>query len=257
MCWNTWHHFMNSFDEKKKQLINNLITQPQIHHSFIFEGPLGSGIESAAFFMAEKLQGTNNCNNEDLIHLKMDTTIKIDEIRKLQDIIKYGPNSKTKLVVIINNAEKLTLQASNAFLKTLEEPPSNVIFILTTVNKTLLLKTILSRSICISFPRQYSLNKLLQNELNDLNNTSINTSFESFGNLNFNEKMTIANEFSKYKELAPLINLAWIETQLQDKDFNSNKLNLELFDLMIENTIKLRYNINLKLYYEIIMLKIT
>ena len=69
--------------------------------------------------------------------------------------------------------------------------------------------------------------------------------------------MLVLVRMAKDNEISELINISLLESLISKQDKNFSKKDLSLFDLMIENTSKLRYNINLKLYYEFIMLKMT
>jgi len=79
------------------------------------------------------------------------TAIRIEQIRGLQYNVFLGRHEGNYKVIIVENFDKLTRQATNAFLKTLEEPPPNTLFIFTCENKLALLPTILSRCICLNF----------------------------------------------------------------------------------------------------------
>lgn len=72
-------------------------------------------------------------------------SIKIDEIRAVTDYVKYGPTCAKWKVVIVDGADLMTEEASNSFLKTLEEPHGNILFILTTTRESRMLRTITSR----------------------------------------------------------------------------------------------------------------
>lgn len=139
-----------------------LIQTKNVPHCTILNGECGTFPEKAALLLAQGLNCSNsenqpcgtchNChtnltdNSPDVHVYACDGTIKIEHIKPIQEIIKYGPSQMPHKVVIVPNAHTMTLQASNAFLKTLEEPPKNVHFILTTHNASQLYTTIQSRS---------------------------------------------------------------------------------------------------------------
>ena len=87
----------------------------------------------------------NSGTNLDVVEIDAASNRKIDDIRHLREQVSYGPVSGDKKVYIIDEAHMLTKEASNAFLKTLEEPPSHVIFILCTTEPEAIIPTILSR----------------------------------------------------------------------------------------------------------------
>lgn len=72
-------------------------------------------------------------------------SIKIDEIRGIADFVRFGPTYASWKVIIVDNADLMTEEASNSFLKTLEEPHGNILFILTTTRESRILRTISSR----------------------------------------------------------------------------------------------------------------
>lgn len=105
-------------------------------------GPPGPSKAEAAREFAESL-GTRKV---DLVVLKPEkTTIKIEQVREVQQVVRYGPTASPKLFAIIEEADKLTPEASASFLKTLEEPPPGVVFILLVERDDRLPNTILSR----------------------------------------------------------------------------------------------------------------
>ena len=86
-------------------------------------------------------------NTPDLYVFSAETnSIKIEDIRHIQERAKYGPSQQNQLFVIIEHADQLTVQAANAFLKTLEEPLDRITFILLTTKFKQLIPTIVSRS---------------------------------------------------------------------------------------------------------------
>ena len=156
-----------SFDEISGQdhistTLKQAIIQQRISHSYLFCGPRGTGKTTTARVLSKAInclaiEGGNPCNkctmcsssNEgkflDIIELDAASNRGIDEIRSIKEKINFLPSEGTKKVYIIDEAHMLTDQASNAFLKTLEEPPSHVTFILCTTEPQKRLPTILSR----------------------------------------------------------------------------------------------------------------
>jgi len=114
----------------------------RIASAYLFLGPPGPAKSEAAREFAESL-GTRKV---DLIVLKPEgATIKIDQIREVQQMVRYGPSAGPRLFAIIEEADKLTPEASASFLKTLEEPPPGVVFILLVERDDRLPNTIMSR----------------------------------------------------------------------------------------------------------------
>ena len=118
----------------------------------MFEGMNGIGKKKFADELSKLLLDYENLENSpDYVLIKPDgNSIKIAQIRNLQSDIVIRPHKDYK-IYIINNAEKMTVEAQNALLKTLEEPPNYAIIILVTNNKESLLETIKSRCDIIKF----------------------------------------------------------------------------------------------------------
>ena len=135
-----------------KKYLTNSIRNNKVNHAYMFEGIDGIGKKKLAEeFCKILLESENLENSPDFINIYPDgSSIKIAQIRKLQTDIIIKPHKKYK-IYIINQSEKLTVEAQNALLKTLEEPPEYVIMILITSNKAALLDTIKSRCEIIKF----------------------------------------------------------------------------------------------------------
>ena len=148
--------------------LQNAIRMGKVSHAYIIQGEAGSGKKLLAATFAAALQceegGIEPCghcqsckqavsgNHPDIrrvIHEK--ATIGVDDIRlQLNNDIMVKPYSRPYKVYIIDEAEKMTEQAQNAMLKTIEEPPEYAVILLLTVNAKLLLPTILSRCILLN-----------------------------------------------------------------------------------------------------------
>lgn len=139
-----------------------------VPHAFLFTGPKGLGKTSTARIVAKvincttrkELEPCNTCDscttitqgtNLDILEIDAASNRGIDEIRELKEKIRLAPLSVQKKVYIIDEVHMLTTEAFNALLKTLEEPPSHVVFILCTTELHKVPMTILSRSFHIAF----------------------------------------------------------------------------------------------------------
>ena len=153
-----------------RETLKSIIKSGNIPHAFLFSGPKGTGKTSAARILAKVVNCENrsknsynpcnrcrhctsisNSSNIDVIEMDAASNRGFDDIRNLRDAIKLSPASAKKKVYIIDEAHMLTTEASNALLKSLEEPPEHVIFILATTNPEKLLDTIVSRTTNINF----------------------------------------------------------------------------------------------------------
>ncbi len=123
------------------ELLTQAIKQKKISHAYLFCGGRGTGKTTVARIVARDI----GCNDEDIIEIDAASNRGIDEIRELREAVRTAPFSSPYKVYIIDEAHMLTKEAANALLKTLEEPPSHVIFILATTDPEKLPATIVSR----------------------------------------------------------------------------------------------------------------
>ncbi len=177
--------------------ILNSIDLNRIAHGYLLTGLRGVGKTTIARVFAKTLNCTDlksnitceNCQNcieiresrsLDVIELDGASNRGIDEIREIKETVKYPPVSSKYKIFIIDEVHMLTKEAFNALLKTLEEPPTNVIFILATTNPFKIPDTILSRTLRFDFKKftKYDisnhLEKLLVNEKIKFEDKAIN-----------------------------------------------------------------------------------
>ncbi|AIQ61769.1 ATPase [Paenibacillus stellifer] len=151
-----------------KQILQNSLRSGTLGHAYLFTGPAGSGQMKTALTLAQAIFCTvlqddacGEClecrkvehgNHPDLTILSPDgSSIKIDQIRELQRVFSYRAKGSHPKVYIIDEADKMTVQAANSLLKFLEEPPVPAVAILIASNSQSLLPTILSRTQRIPF----------------------------------------------------------------------------------------------------------
>ncbi len=144
-----------------KRLLAAQIKSGNLSHFYLFIGPpgVGKGIMAKEFAIALNCdRGDDLCGKkiQDNIHpdvkiIKEEKNIKISQIKDIEEEVNLSLLEGSKKVVIIEDAERLTLEAANALLKTLEEPPENTVFILTRSYPSLLLKTVVSRAQVVKF----------------------------------------------------------------------------------------------------------
>ncbi len=129
--------------------LKNQIETNKIHHAYLFSGPHGTGKTTTARVFAAAL----NTQPEDIYEIDAASNRKIEDIRNIREHINSLPLKSKYKIYIIDETHMLTKEASNALLKTLEEPPEFVIFILATTEKHKILNTIISR--CQTFDFKY------------------------------------------------------------------------------------------------------
>ena len=178
------------------QTLKNALTQKKIAHAYLFCGPRGTGKTSVARLLAKSLncsQGVgcqcNECDNciqitegthPDVIEIDAASNSGVDEVRNLIDKIKYSPIKGKYKVYIIDEVHMMTNNAFNALLKTLEEPPEDVVFVLCTTEPHKIMPTILSRCQRFEFKKipdktlKEHIEKILQNENCTADSESIN-----------------------------------------------------------------------------------
>lgn len=152
------------------QTLRNALDAHQTSHAYLFTGPRGTGKTSAAKIFAKAIncpnlkagEPCNHCEScraitagtlNDVIEIDAASNNGVDEIRDIRDKAKYAPTSAPYKVYIIDEVHMLSTGAFNALLKTLEEPPSHVVFILATTEPHKVPLTIISRTQRFDFQR--------------------------------------------------------------------------------------------------------
>ena len=139
--------------------LKNAIKNNKVAQSLLFCGPRGVGKTTCARILANEINGFNindpldSSNNLNIYELDAASNNSVDDIRSLIDQVRYAPQAGKYKVYIIDEVHMLSNAAFNAFLKTLEEPPSYAIFILATTEKNKVIPTILSRCQIYDFNR--------------------------------------------------------------------------------------------------------
>ncbi len=151
-----------------REKLNSILASKNIPHAFLFTGSRGLGKTSSARILAKAINcnlrdGIEPCNtcdtciaitngsHIDIVEIDGASNRGVDEIRSLREKVKFSPSELIKKVYIIDEVHMLTNEAFNALLKTLEEPPSHVVFVLATTEVHKIPQTILSRAFSVKF----------------------------------------------------------------------------------------------------------
>ena len=209
--------------EQLKEHLQNAISMNKVSHAYIINGERSSGKEFIAKVFAAALQcekgGVEPCeechsckqalsgNQPDIIFVSHDkpNTIGVEDIRaQINNDIAIKPYSSPRKVYIMNEGEKMTVQAQNALLKTLEEPPEYAVILILTANVDSLLPTILSRCVVLNM-KPVPDNKVKKYLMEDLAvpdyKANICVAFAR-GNIGKAKMLATSEEFEKVKEEA-------------------------------------------------------
>ncbi len=209
--------------EQLKEHLQNAIAMNKVSHAYIINGERSSGKEFVAKVFAAALQcergGTEPCgechsciqaksgNQPDIIFVSHDkpNSIGVEDIRaQINNDIGIKPYSSPRKVYIMNEGEKMTVQAQNALLKTLEEPPEYAVILILTANVDSLLPTILSRCVVLNMKPvpDHKVKKYLMEELEIPDyKANICVAFAR-GNIGKAKLLASSEEFEKVKDEA-------------------------------------------------------
>ena len=165
------------------QTLQNAISENKFSHAYLFSGPRGTGKTSAAKIFAqtincEQMPTKEPCNEcdaclgildgsiSDVIEIDAASNTSVDDIRDIRDKVKYAPSTVPYKVYIIDEVHMISVNAFNALLKTLEEPPAHVVFILATTEPHKIPLTIISR--CQRFDFKSINNKVIASRMEEI-----------------------------------------------------------------------------------------
>lgn len=134
------------------RVLEGIVRNQRAASAYLFVGPPAAGKLEDALAFADSL----GCQKIDLARVAPDgASVKIDQIRDIQRFVRYGPSAGAAMCVIVERADEMTAEAAGAFLKTLEEPPDKVVFILLVEREDRIFPTIVSRCQKIIFGEEF------------------------------------------------------------------------------------------------------
>ena len=209
-------------NDKVKNMLKNSINENNILHSYMFVGTEGIGkamfaktFANMLFCVSDEEKPCGNCkpcieflgnNNPDFMQIDAEDgkSIKIEQIRQLQEKVIEKPINSGKKVYIINNSELMTIEAQNCLLKTLEEPPEYVVIILIVSNENKLLTTIKSRCTKIYF--ESLSNEKIENYIVQRQKEKVlNKNMLELCNGSIGKAITIQEKIEEYEQVEKII----------------------------------------------------
>ena len=252
-----------------EELLKNTIKAKKIVNGYIFSGSGNTKNYEYAKLFAKMILCLNgedgycgkckSClmfdddNHSDYFEINKDSTesIKIDEIRNMQEKIIERPITSSKKVYVINNAENMTVEAQNCLLKTLEEPPEFITIILVANNENTILPTIKSRCTKVAFTEENT------KELSEEDKQRYETLEKIFGNIEKYKSIDLLNKIDVlYKDKDNIFeNLDFINIILIKKAKENIKY-VNYIDYVEETKNKLKSNSNYDMCIDNLILKI-
>ncbi len=253
--------------------LTNLIKLRKISHAYLFSGPRGTGKTSVAKIFANVINCGHNVNIEvacrscimtinnsvDIIEIDAASNNGISEIRELREKVKFTPTKFKYKIYIIDEVHMLTKGAFNALLKTLEEPPKHIIFILATTDPEKLPLTILSRLQRYNFKRitkeviQKQMNFVFEKE-NIKSETGVIEMISVLANGSLRDALSIVDQINAYsnsdikvKDINDIFGLTSTENQVLLLNYCADNfvgLALKLFDELVNQGIDITRLIN-------------
>lgn len=248
-------------NETTRNELKKIVQNNNVLHSYLFLGKEGIGKKEIAKEFAREilcLTKEDNCNCKSCICFNSQNhpdikiineeseTIKINTIREMIQTVYEKPILSNKKIYIINDCDKMTKEAQNSLLKTLEEPPEYIVIILIASNQDMILNTIKSRCTKIVF------DKLKENEIKeilnttDFKNTEISENMYEFFDGSIGKALQILEKKEQYEVLELFINKIKNSSKLDFITSNKETFTKEEINGLLEYCIVLLFNLGKK-----------
>lgn len=224
-------------------VLTRSIAKGKVAHAYLLTGPRGVGKTSIARILAHEINGlpyTDDSDHLDIIEIDAASNNGVDNVRELREKVQLAPTSAKKKVYIIDEVHMLSTAAFNALLKTLEEPPEHVVFILATTDLHKVPATIISRTQHFSF-HSISVKDIVTHLKYIAEQENIKISDEALtmiaerGDGSFRDSISLLDQLSSYADSQDGISADLVQNVL---GFPPHKLTKQLLKLTLEHDIQ-------------------
>lgn len=276
--------------ERNLAILHGIVRQDMVKNGYVFYGPPGTFVRQAAAYFAKSLNCLSFDNGPcmqcdtclqfdrktlvDCLIVDPEKTFSLEKLKQVLETIKYGPSRFRYFPVVLYKSHLLTTEAANAFLKTLEEPPAGVVFILVTHSISALLPTIRSRCQLIDFnlPGEAEIRAFMVTQKDAVLSALPNSDelayflenhalpdqtppFDDFRKLPAVERLELSQRLSADKEMVRIMLLRWIRDIVEKGPRLSGSL-LHSLELLIDYIAKMQYNLNLRLQLDSLFIRL-
>ncbi len=248
-------------NENNRKELEKIVQNNNILHSYLFLGKEGIGKKEIAKEFAKEilcLTKKENCNCKSCICFETQNhpdiqiineeseTIKISQVRDMIQTVYEKPILSNKKIYIINDSDKMTKEAQNSLLKTLEEPPEYIIIILIASNSDMILNTIKSRCTKIVFDKltNQEIQEILTTK--DIENTNISENMYELFDGSISKTLKILEKKDKYIQLNNFVNEINESSKLDFITQNKEMFEKEEINELLEYCIVLLFNLGKK-----------